>query len=62
MQGPSRRCGDIATECHDGWSAALVDDVRQHDHIGIGRRVDPQRGAGEAALAEAADWENHAAR
>ena len=39
-----------------------MDDVGENHHVGARRRVHPQRGPGEAGVAEGADGEDHATR
>lgn len=60
-QDPGCHCGHLAAQLRDGWTAALMDHVRQHDHVGVRPRVHPQRHSGETGVAEAADGKDHAA-
>ena len=62
MKRLSRGRGDLPAQRGDGCSSARMDRVRENDDEGIARRVHPERSAGKAGVAEAADREDFAAR
>src|SRR6202044_503058 len=61
-QGPGCRGSHITSQIRDRWIVSRVDRAREQNDVGIRAWVHPQRGSGEASVAEAADGKDHASR
>ena len=56
-QGPGCRRSHITSQISDRWIVSRVDRAREQNDVGIRAWVHPQRGSGEACVAEAfAGW------
>src|SRR6202020_2518255 len=61
-QGPGWRRSHTASQICDRWIVSRVDRAREQNDVTIRAWVHPQRGSGEACVAEAADGKDHASR
>src|SRR3984885_11921218 len=61
-QGPGCRRSRITSQICDRWIVSRVDRAREQNDVAIRAWVHPQRGSGEACVAEAADRKDHASR
>ena len=57
-----RRRRNLTSQMRHRWAASRMDRVREQNDVGIGARVQPNRGSGEPGVAEAADGEQPASR